>query len=208
MSFRGASSGDSRAVVVVVGRTGSGKSFWSRQFSIGWCRRIVFDPFCSYPGASTVSDVDLIDLHATARDPAVDFAVQFSSPELLPLAADVAYSIGDCLLVVEELGVVLEGGRTMPEWLRRMILLGRHREISLLLIAQRAALIPTDARSQCSRFVSFAQSEYVDRDWLKKSFGPTIAGKISELKNYSCVDIDLLTCREYEYAVGGSGLDN
>ncbi len=197
----------SRQVVVVTGRTGAGKSVWAKQFSSGWPRRIIFDPFTSY-SAQRASVGQLLDLHTSARSPDSEFAVQFSSPEMLPVAADVAYSLGDCLFVVEELAVVLDGGRATPEWLRRLIFLGRHRDVSLLLVAQRAASIPADVRSQASRFVTFAQSEFVDRDWLRKSFGPGVSDRVSVLRNLSCVDIDLAACREYEYRLDVSGVDN
>lgn len=197
---------ENRSVIVVTGRTGSGKSVWSRRVSAGYQRRMIYDPFATY-NCQVVDSEGLILLHESNQVDRKGFCIQFRDAALLPLAADICYSLGDCLLVVEEMGVVLNGMRATPDWLRRLIFLGRHRDVSLMLVAQRAASVPTDVRSQCSRFVAFAQSEFVDRDWIKKSFGPEVADRVGSLKTLHCIDIDLLTLRDFEYQVMVPGDD-
>jgi hypothetical protein len=96
---------------------------------------------------------------------------------------------GDCLLVVEEAGFIWNKGERIPDWLREIVFLGRHKNVSLAITAQRAAYIPIDLRSQANRLVSFWQTELVDVGWLESYLNDRV-NEIPTLPKYVCLDAE------------------
>lgn len=105
----------------------------------------------------------------------------------LPLFGHAAYGVGNCSLVIEECALMFERGAKLEEWANRLIFMGRHQQVNLILVAQRAVKIPLDVRSQATRIVSFRQSDPNDVDALCDVMGDD-AEDIRELPELHCVD--------------------
>lgn len=69
----------------------------------------------------------------------------------------------------------------VPEELRNLACMGRHDEIEIVFVTQRAAKVPIDARSQCQNVVAFAQSEPADLEALRLRCGKNFAEEVSLL---------------------------
>ena len=166
-----------REVIAVLGKTGHGKSVWTRKYCAALPRLFILDPLRDFP-CTYLSDAELIEnFDAGYYSEGNNFNVGSGNLDDLELLGALALLAGNCILVVEECAIAFDKYGRIPEWLRDIVFLGRHRACSILVTAQRAASVPIDLRSQISRLVTFAQSEGDDLSWLK----PMIGADIKEL---------------------------
>ena len=177
-----------REIVIVLGRTGQGKSVWTRQFLKHKSRIFVFDPLMDVR-AKYGSQKDLLDIYDAGELVGGKIRLGISSPDDVELLSAISFIAGDAWLVIEEASFLFPPGGRAPEWLREPIFLGRHRRLSILITAQRPTSIPVDLRSQASRIVCFSQHERRDTQWLDSYFLDR-ADQISDLSMLECLDVD------------------
>ena len=184
-----------RDFIIVVGNQGAGKSVWTKAYCNGKNRLFVYDPLASYPVDFVTDPQDYVPpiLEGTKRD----FRVGAYMPDELPLFGSTAFACGDCTLVVEECGVVFQRGATLDEWARRIIFMGRHRSVSIVLVAQRASSIPVDVRSQASRIVTFRQIEPDDVKAISERIGKQYREEIPNLPDLTCLDWEAGQVKKY-----------
>lgn len=175
-----------RDFIIVVGNQGAGKSVWAKIYAQTIPRLLVYDPLASYRVDFTTDPEDYISDIADGNTSS--FRVGTYLQDELSLFGSAAFAAGNCTMVMEECGVVFQRGTLMEQWLSRLIFMGRHRSVSLVYVAQRAASIPIDVRSQASRIVSFRQSEPEDVDALCKRIGKQYRDVIPQLPDLECVD--------------------
>lgn len=187
-----------REVIIVLGRTGMGKSIWCRQFLKDKKRLFVYDPImeinCSY--LSTKQLITVAENDNKNSKSMKHFRIGTYQVEDVPLLTSCAYEYGNCWLSLEEASVVFNAGSRSPDWIRDAIFLGRHRNMSLLVTAQRPTSIPVDLRSQASRIVCFSQHEKNDVGWLRNYFNDQVE-TISTLPELTCLDSDGRTVERY-----------
>lgn len=175
-----------RDVIIIVGRTGSGKSQWAKIYTRKTKPLYVYDPLLSYPGCEIDEDGEI--LKDTVENPRPTDRVMIFNRDLVSRASDTCFVRGNCTLLLEECSTIWPKGARLDESMSRQIFLGRHRAVNLILMAQRATSIPIDLRSQANRIVSFGQIESDDLAWLGEFFGKERAKKIPDLKPFSCFD--------------------
>lgn len=191
-----------REIIIVLGKTGQGKSVWTRKFLESKTRLFMFDPLmdvnCEYLDEHGL-------LHKFDNQEYKDsFRVGIYNSEELPLIGSMAFLTRNCILGIEECAVAFPyGNNSVEQWLREIVFLGRHREVSLILTAQRAQSIPIVVRSQATRIVSYCQQEGTDMRWLQDYFGAE-ANFISSLPKYYCMDAQNGTISTY--TIPGPGL--
>lgn len=178
-----------REVILVVGKTGYGKSEWARKFLQGKNRVLVFDPMGQMPADYRNADalLDFYDAPETMMSEA-NFCVGTTNPDDVDLLARIAYVVGHCWLVLEEISTVFNRGENLPDWARDAIFLGRHPHVNIMMIAQRAATAPIALRSQITRLIAFAQHEKTDVNYLAEIVGRDAAEQLPELPFYTCLD--------------------
>lgn len=185
-----------REVIIVLGRTGMGKSIWCRQFLKDKSRLFVYDPImeinCSYLKTNQLITLAEIEKKESMRK----FRVGTTNTDDVPLLTSCAYEYGNCWLSLEEASVVFNAGTRSPDWIRDAIFLGRHRNMSMLVTAQRPTSIPVDLRSQASRIVCFSQHEKNDVGWLRNYFNDQVE-TISTLPELTCLDSDGRSVERY-----------
>ena len=187
-----------RDFICVVGNQGAGKSVWSKQFSKSKSRLLVYDPMASYPvDFTTDPEKYLIEV---ANNKRANFAFGTYLPDELPLFGRAAYGAGDCLLVIEECGFIFSRGSQMEPWLSRLVFMGRHAEVSLLFVAQRAASIPISVRSQASRIITFRQTEPEDVKAITERIGRQYRDELPALPDLACLDWEGGTVKRYSVA--------
>lgn len=177
-----------RDVVIVLGRTGSGKSQWSKIYTQKTVPLYVYDPLLSYPDCEVDSSGDA--LRGSLEYPNETDRIMIYNRELVPTMADVGYVRGGCTLLFEECSTIWAKGGRPDESVMRQIFLGRHRAVNLIFVAQRATSIPIDIRSQANRIVTFGQLENDDINWLSEFFGKEKAKTIPQLKPFHCFDYE------------------
>lgn len=178
-----------REVVIILGKTGYGKSTWLRKFAVKFPKLFVFDPFRAMQAEYLTSEQilerhDKGDFKNRSR-----FSVGSNILPDLDLLGAVSFLTGNCVFVIEECGVAFHKGERIPDWLSEIIFLGRHQSVSVVLTAQRAASIPIELRSQASRFVSFRQTEKHDVKWCEDYVGDR-AQELATLPKFECLDAD------------------
>ena len=152
-----------RDVLIIVGQSGSGKSHFTKNVILPeYPRKITYDPMNEYEGQYFPQLDELID-HCLAHPV---FSVRTDDFESFDLICETAYNIENCCLTVEEIQrVVMPGQKPPPEFLD-IVFRGRHKNVSLIAIAQRASSININIRSQFTRFISFRQSEPNDLSYI------------------------------------------
>ena len=177
----------SREIVMVIGRTGQGKSIWTRIYSKPFKRVFAFDPLREFR-ANYVTEEGLIKLHDESLLSADhNMRIGVSDIDSIDLLGSLAFVHGNAWLIIEEGGFIFPNGSRSPNWLREACFLGRHRELNILITAQRPTSIPVDLRSQASRVICFNQREQNDMKWLDSYYGDR-TDEILSLEPLECLD--------------------
>lgn len=200
--------------LVVIGKTGYGKSNWvkelcAQQIELG-ARVVAFDPCDEYSKSGRprkTTKLGPLEQRCTASE-LVDDPERFLDREDLALSVYMDPEIGDdpaevaeqfqmvspivrrtgrILFIVEEVGYFEEHCR---DRVKAVATLYRKEEVNAVLVAQRATQIPLTARSQASQIVSFRQDEKVDLVALEDKCGvrmPGIGARVADLDEGECV---------------------
>lgn len=176
-----------RDVICVCGVTGSGKTTWARLFADPVRRLFVYDLAASFRAQyAPVADIARVQSSGDLRNK--NFRLGVYSPYDAEALTACAYMEGDCLLILEEISTLYKiGARDVGGPLQEAILLGRHRRVSILAIAQRITNIPIILRSQASRIISFRQQEPNDVAALREFLGRD-ALRLPSLPDLHCLD--------------------
>lgn len=175
-----------REIVLIFGRTGWGKSLWAKLYAKYRQRILIYDPAVSY-------DVKFLPIEEIVEEVLERDAQQFRlgswDPEHAAVLGHLSYAVGKNTLLLEECSMLFtKGQRELPTWAKRICFVGRHRECSLVLIAQRPASVPIDFRTQANRIVSFAQHEGDDLGWLGDFLGRERMKELPHLQKWECID--------------------
>jgi len=128
-----------RWFILIVGMTGTGKSGLTERIIQHERRVLIYDPNREYEGTST------INVSSGGR-----FRVR---TENVDDACDLAFRAGRCLLVLDDAGDFLS--HPLPEELEKVVRLGRHREVNLIITGHRIVDLAPLARAQLDAIVSF-----------------------------------------------------
>lgn len=176
-----------REVIAVIGKTGNGKSLFSKMLTAATRRLFAYCPAASYP--VTYLDTDQLcswlDTNPTPYQPV---RIGTFLPFDVDILSDTAFVAGNCTLLLEECHTIFKSRSPLPPWAGNQVFYGRHRACTLILVSQRAASIPIDVRSQISRVVSFLQTERDDIDWLDAWFTREQRDAVTKLSEFECLD--------------------
>lgn len=176
-----------RDLIIIVGNQGQGKSVWTKEYSRTLSRLFVSDPMGSYEGVDFVSDpADWWQRIESGEMREFRFGTHIA--EELPFFGHAAFAAGDCTLVIEECALMFQRGADLDEWAKRLVYMGRHPRVNLLLVAQRANAIPLAVRSQASRIITFRQSDPTDVKAIAEIIGREHAEAIPALPKLECID--------------------
>jgi energy-coupling factor transporter ATP-binding protein EcfA2 len=155
-----------REVVLIAGRTGTGKSTLARSLYGLWDRRIIFDPQREHARSEATR------VHAFAP-----FHVCLYNAED---AARLALDAGNCVLVLDDAYAFIR--HPLPDTIKEVVNGGRHRGVSIIAIIQRLPDVSPDVRAQADVFVSFkavmeSDIDKLDKDW---GFNPDVIRSLQE----------------------------
>ena len=150
-----------RKVILILGQTGSGKSFLTAKIRQKAKRLLTLDPKGEYSGqvfydfvtlATFISDKNLWDkgnFNAVAR-----FRSQIDERSFFRMAN----TMSNFLLCIDEAEIYLDP-RKSDEHFMEMVRYGRHQNISILAVARRIPEISIDFRAMATNIISFKQIE-------------------------------------------------
>jgi hypothetical protein len=182
-----------RDVIIILGKTRFGKSTWLGKYLRPKPCRFTFDPF-QKTQAVYLSEQQLIELHEQGRFQNPPYSVGSRQINDIDLLSSVAYLNGNertrPYFIIEECGIAFYKGERISEPLQEAIFLGGHNWLSIALVAQRAASIPVELRSQATRFISFLQTEQADVKWCEQYLGERFE-EVRTLQKFECLDWDV-----------------
>lgn len=194
--------GPDRDFILIVGQQGMGKSVWAKQFTVKSRRLLVFDPMRSYPVDFDPEYFSGDKLKPEFFDKKENFRVGTDDPETVPFLGDLSYGAGDCIFLMEECGLFFERGKKLETWARRLIFTGRHVQTSVIFLAQRAASVPIDIRSQANRVIAFRQIEQDDVTALTYIYGNQYKKVLPSLPRLACLDWQQGQVKRYDVKIG------
>lgn len=182
-----------RDVVIILGKSRFGKSTWLGKYLIPKPCRFLFDPFQKTQAEYLTCD-QLIEQHDNGRFQNPPYSVGSRHIADIDVLSSVAFLNGNKTtrpyFIIEECGIAFYKGERISEALQEAIFLGGHNWLSVVLVAQRAASIPIELRSQATRFVSFLQTEKQDVKWCEEYLGERMP-ELSKLERFECLDWDI-----------------
>lgn len=153
--------------VFVVGKRGSGKSSWLKQYARGFGRVLVWDPKNEYGPALGVEPVrDLVELADRRHEPRLVFVPPVVSPAVFDYVARLVYQNRPrSLFLVEELGAVSRSANLIQYWdlIERE---GRHAGIEVAAATQRPAWIDGQVIANATRLIVFRLGHHRDRQTM------------------------------------------
>lgn len=195
---------EARSRVVVVGKTGSGKSHWVKAQCAQWMkshRLIVFDVCDEYSQHGrkgealgplkercTVDELlndprEYLDRRRVALSVVSEGDPDEVADDFLAVSQLLKHT-GNVLFVVEEVGYFSDV-KSAYERLKTVATMYRHHGVAVVFVSQRAVQVPKTARSQASAIVAFRQDEPDDLDALRLRCGtaiPDIDARVSRLR--------------------------
>lgn len=174
-----------REVILVVGKTGHGKTLWTRRYVFARKRVIILDPMLEYEGILYDDTGKILDYISKNRY----YQVRSEFAEDAPDLAKIAMAAGHCVkqgkpmphpkctdicLVIDEAGRAIPSRTTLDPAIEDVIYRGRHRHVTLVNVTQRASTLSIAARSQWTRLICFWQTEDSDVKWIHSQAGSKI----------------------------------
>lgn len=170
------------ANAVIFGRKGSGKTTLARALLQHHSRCLIVDPLREYGhDAVQVSTLpELADyLERTRGRWRVAYFNDHIAHDFDALCAS-AYTLGDCLFVVEEADWFCDPAQ-MPEGFERVIKYGRHQRCHVLAMSRRPSEVHRMLTSQAYEIYCFAMHEPRDLEYLSKLVGHDYAEELPQL---------------------------
>lgn len=172
-------------MAVVLGRRGEGKSTLVKSWLRAWRRVLIIDPKREYPGKAHTS---LATLHAAIRD-GERFVLSYQPAglvdrehlEAVDIAAQMALTYGDMLMVIEEAGRYTQSGKSICPQVRLLISEGRHHEVAVAAVSQRAASIGKDIIESADTLYLFHTHGEGSISYLASTIGADAAAELGAL---------------------------
>ena len=160
------------------GKTGMGKSRWTKRYLKGKRRVLIVDPQLEHEGEAFDDMEQMLD----RAESYPTFRAKTEFVQDVPMVARIAMVVNDkrrfekghpeLVLVIEEAQRSLpSGSQNLPDSVEDVIYRGRHNRVTLVTVSQRPSTVHIAARSQWTRLVIFRQSESADLKWLSDQTG-------------------------------------
>jgi hypothetical protein len=194
--------GRRNVIIGCVGRRGSGKSTVLRRLLETCPRLAVLDVVGEHtwlPNQMPPADWERFFAWSHGRDRWAAACIPEDLDSDVPAFARLIYERGDCVVGWEELPMYSAPGHLDPA-LDKIIRLGRHRRISLIWTAQRAAEVPRRVTAATDWFILFRQTEPRDLDALEERCGPGVRERIGALGAHDYLVWDVVAGGQAELA--------
>jgi len=177
--------GTEKKIFLVLGKRGSGKSFFVKHQLKSANRFLVFDTLGEYDGGVIIQDINqLIEYWGKNLNKNFRIVYQPLQPDdEFPAICDLVWACGNMVFVVEEIDRFCDSTHLSGEF-ANIVQRGRHKDITLVAISQRPYRVNRTLSSQVKELYTFQQSEPRDIDFLSEFIGQDV-DRVRELPLYS-----------------------
>jgi len=158
-----------RKIILIFGKTGSGKSTLVKQLIKDVDRKIIIDIQHEYSEGiifeSYADFYEFITTHGTGKS--FNYIIRFENDEEYEKLFLLVYYIGNLYLIVEEAEDYISPDKRKSNF-NKLINRGRHKRISIIAIARRSVELSRRLRGQVDRIYSFKQTQIEDIIIMKK----------------------------------------
>lgn len=162
-----------REILVILGMQGYGKSVYAKQHVRTLRRAFIYDPLAEYPAGQDFTGNPEGMIRYAVDHPV--FRCKTTDPRDVQYMFAGAFAVRRCSVILEEASTIIPPSMDLlaPEnrGAADMVYRGRHPEVSMVCVAQRATTIHVGIRSQCNRLITFNQTEGSDVKWLQDATG-------------------------------------
>jgi DNA helicase HerA-like ATPase len=159
-------------IIVIVGKRGLGKTYWLRHKKLREFNRIILvDPMDQYTEIPVVYNIEEL-LEFIVDKKIFRVRIRTGNTALLDDLCYIAYCLGKCALVIEESQIFIPAGPIEPSpYYMDIVNRGRHRAVTLILVAQRYGALHIAARALWDEIIAFRQTESTDTRALRNASG-------------------------------------
>jgi hypothetical protein len=156
-----------RKVILVLGKTGTGKSTIIKKLIERSPRTVIIDPMWEYDADVIVRSLEEFREYFNRKGVTQNFRIAYRKKNMIDYDAIFrsVWSLGNVLLVCEEADLIISARN---KYFDQLVGQGRHRNVHLICIARRAPEVNKDFRAQVTSFFSFYQSEPDDIEHLRE----------------------------------------
>jgi len=189
-------------IIACAGRKGSGKSFKAREI-LQQCPRLFLhdtmgehrwvpdtfeelDQACIYLMESYTYDTFMARYVPETDDEETDFSE----------VCAVVYDQGNMMFAIEEVVMLGCSPNYAPPKFKRLMRLGRHRNVDMLYTTQRLGECPRALTAATDVFVLFAHSEPRDLETIQDRCGVEVARKVAKFQDHDFLVWDVATKKE------------
>lgn len=156
-----------RKIILIFGRTGSGKSYLTKRLIKKIDRVCIIDVLFEYDnGLIFYTLSDFLDYLEKKTEKKFCYIFRFTSDFEIELLFDLLYTLSNLTLVVEEAEIYISSYSKKSNFLK-LVRYGRHKSISIIAVARRVTELSNDLRAQANKIISFKQILKNDLDYLK-----------------------------------------
>ena len=170
-------------IILVLGKKGSGKSFFVKNVLLKKLKRPVFiiDPLAEYPGKRMGLSGIVAALRRRKIPPVINFISRTDEEE--ERFFKIIFRLGNCTLIIEEADLYCNP-QFIPSSLANLLKRGRHRGIDMVFITRRPAEINRLISAQTNTIISFYQNEPRDLKWLDIWAGDGSGERVRNLEQF------------------------
>lgn len=153
-----------REVILIFGKTGSGKTVKAKSISDKYERKVIIDSMYEYHDGLIFYDYESFAFYLKRyydSDKPFSYILRFNSDPEYDKMFIVLFAMRNYLLIVEEAELYISPMARRTEF-NKIVRYGRHKEISILGIARRASELSQDFKAQVNKIYSFVQTNPID----------------------------------------------
>lgn len=156
-----------RKILLVFGRTGSGKTFFVKKIIDKLHRVIIIDKMYEYDGDIIFYNLnDLINWFLKNKPATFKIVCRFESDNDIENLFKFVWFAKNLVLVVEESELYISPYQKQSEFLK-LIRYGRHRSISIIAVARRVVELSNDVKANADKIITFKQILKKDLEYLE-----------------------------------------
>ena len=179
-------------IMLIVGKKGSGKSYFADKFSMKLKRLLVFDTMRIFDNATPVYSIKKLEkiVNDIKNNKIIEFRYSIRvNNKYFEYVNSLILSLSNLTYIVDEIQVYCNASK-IPENLNVLITEGRHFEINFIFITQRPARLPIIIITNLDVLIIFETQNSRDLDIIE-SFKYSDIDAIKNLKEYQFYCIDL-----------------
>lgn len=189
-------------IIACAGRKGSGKSTKAREILEQIARLFCYDTMGEHrwiPDTFEHLDAAIVYLMETHKwDSFMGRYIPESDDEEADFSevCEVVYDQGNMMFAIEEVVMLGCTPNYAPKKFKKIIRLGRHRNIDMLYTTQRLGECPRMLTAATDVFILFAHSEPRDLDTISERCGIEVAKKVAKFQDHDFLVWDVATKKE------------